>query len=187
MLHLYLPNETGPALHDTGLVSPGNCAGSIGDECGDPRFSTASYDQCPVGLPHSEPSWLQDWPVQSKIQCPSDEGCNVESKRTRQALRAKLRFGISKPVAQDVELLGTSSRHVRLMRTAFRLPGATALAHGNCGRHPYCAWPIAEPLTRPQGCRDASYPATTPATPCNQSILNRPTGWLIPIVFFRSQ
>jgi len=38
-------------MHDTGLVSPGNCSGFLPEGCGDPRFLTVSSDPEGIGLP----------------------------------------------------------------------------------------------------------------------------------------
>ncbi len=48
--------SAGPSLHDTGSFGPGNCSGSAGGECGDPRYWTVCRDPGNAGLPRSAPS-----------------------------------------------------------------------------------------------------------------------------------
>ena len=48
------------------------------------------------------------------------------------------------PVAQAAELLGVSERHARRLLAAYRRDGAAALAHGNRGRCPHNAIPVAQ-------------------------------------------
>ena len=47
--------SAGPSLHDTGSIGPGNCSGSAGGECGDPRYWTVCRDPGNAGLPRSAP------------------------------------------------------------------------------------------------------------------------------------